>query len=134
MFVILWRRDFMNGYITNPRVEESPLLFYQKDDFDGGGSADYYKPKTRVFSDTAKTVFMAGLQLWRYYHKQPNINVNGSLYDIREFFQGRNEKGQMNTKSEDETYNTLMENLREALKMLAEKIEPKIYEYGFLKR
>jgi hypothetical protein len=39
----------------------------------------------------------------------------------------------MNTKSKgDEIYNELMDKLRSALKLLAEKIEPKIYEYGFL--
>jgi len=59
--------------------------------------------------------------------------VNASLYDIREYFQGRNEKGKMNTKSEDETYNELIKNLRDTLNILAEKIEPKVYEYEFLK-
>jgi hypothetical protein len=59
--------------------------------------------------------------------------VNASLYDIREHFQGRNDKGKMNNKSDDETYNALIAELRSALKILAEKIEPKVYEYGFLK-
>ena len=61
-------------------------------------------------------------------------DVNASLYDIREYFQGRNEKGTMNNTSKDETYNELINNLRSAIKILAEKIEPKVYEYGFLKR
>lgn len=39
----------------------------------------------------------------------------------------------MNSKGNDETYNQLINNLREALKTLAEKIEPKMYQYGFLK-
>jgi hypothetical protein len=39
----------------------------------------------------------------------------------------------MNNKSDDETYNKLIGNLREVLKELAKKIEPKVYEYGFLK-
>ena len=60
-------------------------------------------------------------------------NVNASLYDIREYFQGRNEKGKMNNNSTDENYNKLIENLRDALKLLAQKIEPKVYEYEFLK-
>jgi len=60
--------------------------------------------------------------------------VNASLYDIREYFQGRNDKGTMNNKSDDEKYNELVENLRIALKVLAKKIEPKVYEYGFLKK
>jgi len=85
------------------------------------------------FSDTAKTVFDAGCELWKYYHQQPNCNVNASLYDIREHFQGRNDKGKMNNKSEDEIYMKLIGKLREKLKQLASKIEPKVYEYGFLK-
>jgi hypothetical protein len=60
-------------------------------------------------------------------------NPNASLYDIREYFQGRNEAGKMNNKSKDEHYNQLIASLRESLKTLAKKIEPKVYEYGFLK-
>jgi len=71
--------------------------------------------------------------LWKYYHTQPNCNVNASLYDIREYFQGRNENGKMNNKSSDETYTKLIADLRESLKILAQKIEPKVYEYEFLK-
>jgi len=88
----------------------------------------------RKFSTEAKAVFEAGRKLWRYYHEQPRCKVNASLYDIREHFQGRDEKGKMNNKSEDETYNELIGNLREKLKVLAKKIEPKVYEYGFLKK
>ena len=40
----------------------------------------------------------------------------------------------MNTKSSDENYMALIGNLREKLKILAEKIEPKVYEYEFLKK
>jgi hypothetical protein len=40
----------------------------------------------------------------------------------------------MNTKSDDETYNAHIKNLREKHKKLAKKIEPKIYKYGFLKK
>jgi hypothetical protein len=39
----------------------------------------------------------------------------------------------MNNKSDDETYNEFIGKLRSALKALAEKIEPNVYEYGFLK-
>jgi hypothetical protein len=38
----------------------------------------------------------------------------------------------MNTKSADAKYNELIGILRENLKILAKKIEPKVYEYGFL--
>jgi hypothetical protein len=87
-----------------------------------------------VFSPEATAVFHAGRELWKYYHQQPNCNVNASLYDIKEFFQGRNEKGKMNNKSSDETYMNLIGDLREKLRQLADKIEPKVYEYEFLKR
>jgi hypothetical protein len=59
-------------------------------------------------------------------------NPNASLYDIREHFQGRNDKGKMNNKSSDETYNSLIGVLRRALTRLAQEIEPKVYEYQFL--
>lgn len=86
------------------------------------------------FSNEATAVFESGRELWKYYHSKPNINVNASLYDIKEYFQGRNETGKMNNKSSDETYNNLINELRENLNTLAEKIEPKVYEYGFLKK
>lgn len=86
------------------------------------------------FSKEATAVFNAGRELWKYYHRQPNCNVNASLYDIREHFQGRNEAGKMNNKSSDETYMNLIGDLREKLRQLAYKIEPKVYEYEFLKQ
>lgn len=61
------------------------------------------------------------------------IAPNASLYDIREFFQGRNAKGRMNSKSTDDKYTSLIGQLRDKLKLLADKITPKVYEYGFLK-
>ena len=84
------------------------------------------------FSEKAKAVFEAGRQLWMYYFTQPNADANASLYDIREYFQGRNANGKMNNKSEDKTYNQLIGNLRETLNRLAKQIEPKVYEYRFL--
>ncbi len=84
------------------------------------------------FSTEATSVFNAGRALWTYYHAQPECNVNASLYDIREHFQGRNDKGKMNTKSTDEVYSGHIAVLRSALKLLAQKIEPKVYEHGFL--
>jgi hypothetical protein len=93
-----------------------------------------YKKSPIQFSPQAKAVFDAGRELWKYYHQQPNCNVNASLYDIKEHFQGRNEAGKMNNKSSDEKYMKLIRDLREKLKQLAEKIEPKVYEYGFLRK
>jgi len=83
-------------------------------------------------SSFAKAVFDTGRELWSYYHSKKNCNVDASFYDIREYFQGRNEAGRMNTKSTDEMYNKLLGELRLAMKLLAEQIKPKIYEYGFL--
>jgi hypothetical protein len=86
-----------------------------------------------IFSAEALSVFNAGKELWKYYHQQPRCNVNASLYDIREHFQGRNSDGRMNNKSEDSVYMQLITSLRYNLEILAKEIEPKIYEYGFLK-
>jgi len=85
-------------------------------------------------SSEAHAVFDAGKELWRYYHARKDINVNASLYDIREYFQGRNEKTKrMNNSSTDQKYNERMAVLREKLKILADKIAEKVYLHGFLK-
>ena len=87
-----------------------------------------------IFSDEAQAVFDAGRELWRYYHSKVDSNPNAAFYDIKEYFQGRNEKGRMNSTSADEKYNKLIGLLRSKLKILATKIEPKVYEHGFLIR
>lgn len=87
-----------------------------------------------AFSPEAQAVMEAGKALWRYYHQQPEAIADAALYDIRLHFQGVNDKGKMNTGSQDEHYNLLMADLRQSLKVLAQKIEPKVYEYGFLKK
>ena len=124
--------DFIAGKIERSDIVSEPMLFYVH--FSKKVDEDDFKPQPREFSETAKTVFKAGRELWRYYHAQPKCNVNASLYDIREYFQGRNDNGKMNNKSDDETYNELIGNLRSTLKTLAKKIEPKVYEYDFLKK
>ncbi|MDR1592232.1 MAG: hypothetical protein LBS16_05050, partial [Prevotellaceae bacterium] len=86
----------------------------------------------REFSVEAQAVLDAGRELWKYYFQQPKVNVNASLYDIREYFQGRNDKGKMNSKSTDEKYSEQIGSLRDKLNILTKKIEPKVYEYGFL--
>lgn len=111
--------DFLSGKIKN---ESEGNLF-------GNETTQSLK---RAFSEEAKAVFGAGRELWKYYHSKPNVNVNASLYDIREYFQGRNNKGRMNSKSDDETYMELIGELRNKLNFLADKIKPKIYEYEFL--
>ena len=92
------------------------------------------------FSPEAQAVMDAGRELWYYYmhHKDKELygaqstNVNASYYDIRRYFQGVNEKGTMNPDSKDETYMRLWGNVKDALKILADKIRPKVYLYGFL--
>ena len=138
--------DFIAGKvkIENPNVD----LFSQQETLSEFETLKGLSTRLQ-FSEEAKLVFDAGRNLWKYYHTQefPSFrgvdsnavgrrgvyNVNASLYDIREHFQGRNDKGKMNNKSEDETYMKLIAELRTALKILAKKIEPKVYEYGFLK-
>jgi len=114
---------FIAGKIEKTIVSE-PTLFEKSKSF---------RTTPLEFSPEAKEVFNAGRELWKYYHKQPNCNVNASLYDIRAHFQLRDEKGKMNNSSDDETYMLLIRKLREQIKILAKKIEPKVYEYGFLK-
>jgi len=105
-----------------------------KDNFKSNFINEYIKNKK--FSKEAKDVLKSGKELWKYYHSKiaghSNAPVDASFYDIREFFQGRSESGKMKLKSTDETYNTLIKDLRQKLSLLAEKIKPKVYEYGFL--
>jgi hypothetical protein len=112
--------DFIKGKIHNETNE-----FFSK--------IDLTPKKPLEFSSEALAVFNSGRELWKYYHSKPDCNVNASLYDIREYFQGRNDKGKMNNKSNDSNYMNLIDELRFNLKLLAKKIEPKVFEYGFLK-
>ncbi|WRB25753.1 hypothetical protein KVL43_06860 [Helicobacter pylori] len=95
--------------------------------------------KPLEFSLCASRVFDAGRKIYRYYHTQDftnrPYNANISLYDIKEFFQSRNAQGKLNlpAKAKDEYYKQLYANLQDALKDLAKEIQPKVYEYGFLR-
>jgi len=132
--------DFIAGKTRSDNILAEPRLFYGSNDDDSGGGG-FEEPVKREFSETAKNVFRAGRALWKYYHASISSPfggsregvLNASLYDIREYFQGRNDKDKLNNKSDDETYTELIGNLRLTLKTLARKIEPKVYEYGFLK-
>lgn len=124
---------FMSDYISGKykcKATDTPDLFTQSQE----------KVATSdpiIFSPEAQNVMNAGRELWRYYHAQPNANPNASFYDIRLHFQGtkvmKSGKVQMNAESTDEHYTELLRTLRNCLKNLAKKIEPKVYEYGFLK-
>lgn len=118
---------------TDSRGLGSPHSYNNKADACGVG-----KPAL-LFSPEAQAVIDAGRELWRYYHRQPiaREHPNASFYDIRLYFQGtkttKSGKVQMNASSTDEHYTALIADLRQKMKLLAGKIEPKEYEYGFLR-
>ena len=119
--------DFMAGKLFHPLTHQSKTTLQALAE-----EKSFIPSEPLVFSAEATAVFDAGRELWRYYHAQPRANPNASYYDIREHFQGRNDKGKMNAKSIDETYNLLLSNLKEAMEALRLQIVPKVYEYGFL--
>ena len=125
--------NFMTQFIKGKSSPSASEGGEQKMLFSDLAPSPLERAGVRLFSEKATAVFDAGRELYKYYHAQPNVNVNGSLYDIREHFQGRNEKGKMNNKSQDVIYMKLITALRDSLKILAKKIEPKVYEFGFLK-
>ncbi|WP_187914449.1 hypothetical protein [Helicobacter pylori] len=119
--------DFLKGEIKEPKKSDSLFLNAKKEN------------KPLKFSPSASKVFDAGKEIYRYYHKQDfanrPYNANASLYDIKEFFQGHNKQGRLNspTTAKDKYYKQLYANLQAALKDLAKEIQPKVYEYGFLR-
>jgi len=119
-----FKSNFMSDYISGKIKTE------KVDEFQFDVNVNKRKGKM-VFSSEAKDVYNSGLKLWKYYHSKSRVNINASFYDIRAYFQGfKNDK--MNNKSTDDEYNTLIGELREKIKILAKKIEPKVFEYGFL--
>ncbi len=115
--------DFLSGRLGREKGETGDLF---------SESIGLIPKEPVVFSPEAQAVLDAGRDLWKYYHAQPNANPNAALYDIRLFFQGQKPNGHMNPKSDDPRYTELIGTLRTALKALAKKIEPKVYEHGFL--
>ena len=120
-----FKSNFMSKFL------DGEVEFKKSDDwFSENESA---KSEKVVLSEEAQNVYNAGLELWKYYHLQPKANPDASYYDIRKFFQGET-KGRMNNGSSDEKYMELIGDLRNKMKLLAKKIESKVYEYGFLKQ
>ena len=119
-----FKSNFMSKFL-NGEVE-----FKKSDDWFSENEPG--KSEKVVLSEEAQNVYNAGFELWKYYHLQPKANPDASYYDIRKFFQGET-KGRMNNGSNDEKYMELIGELRNKMKLLAKKIEPKVYEYGFLK-
>ncbi len=135
---------FMHDFIMGKVKEEKPQqegtiqdLFAEQEPQTTDGNS-FTPTEPLKFSQEAQAVLDAGRELWRYYHKQAGANPNASYYDIKMHFQGtkttKNGKVQMNSTSEDATYNALLADLRQSMKLLAAHIEPKVYEYGFLKK
>ena len=138
--------DFIGGKMAREESQNTESKTKKPQELDLFETESKFIPtKPLVFSNEAKAVFEAGKALYRYYHanfgKIPEIHhddefyriyqANASLYDIKGYFQGF-KNGRMNARSLDSVYNDLMANLRYALEKLAKKIEPKIYDYGFL--
>ncbi len=124
-----FKSHFMTDYISG---KNRPQVVRDADLFRSAEGEKEARPLR--FSPEATAVMDAGRALWRYYHSQEGAVADASFYDIRLHFQGRNDKGRMNPDSTDERYMELIGTLRNNLKLLARKIEPKVYEYGFLKK
>ena len=121
---------FMSDYIQGkncPKPHAEADLFSSREPGKESATA-----RPLRFSPEAQAVMDTGRELWRYYHAQPDANPNASFYDIRLYFQGTNAHGKMNADSNDTHYTELIASLRQNMKQLARKIEPKVYEYGFL--
>ena len=132
--------DFIMGKVKEEKPQQEgtiqDLFTEQKAQTSNGNSFTPTEPLE--FSQEAQAVLDAGRELWRYYHKQAGANPNASYYDIKMHLQGtkttKSGKVQMNSTSEDATYNTLLADLRQSMKLLAAHLEPKVYDYGFLKK
>ena len=125
--------DYLNNTHTVTQQAKQTELFSEQPEQEHSCA---YRPLDHL-SHEAETTLTAARNLWKYYHQQPGTNPNASYYDIRLHFQGtkvtKSGKEQMNTESADTTYTTLHNILREAVRRLGRHIEPKVYEYGFLK-
>jgi len=100
-FASNFMNDFIEGKIKTEKTEEISL-------FESEEKVSFIPKEPLQFSSETQAVFDAGRELWRYYHSFQSANPNGSLYDIKEFFQGRNDKGRMNPRSDDEIYTELI--------------------------
>lgn len=119
--------DILSGKteFSLPEEEQKFLSFQMPAESENSGRTE--------FSPEARAVLDAALPIYRYYQTRPNANPNASFYDIRQYFQGVDEKGRMNNVSADEKYNQMLAELRQAQKRLAAKIADGVYRHGFLK-
>ncbi len=124
---MLFESHFMSDFIAGKIKPQAAETLFEEEE-------SLIPTEPIQFSAEAQAVMDAGRELWEYYMTKKdgvNFNIDASYYDIRRYFQGET-NGKMNTDSKDETYMRLWGNIKEALKVLAKKIEPKVYLYGFL--
>jgi hypothetical protein len=131
---VLFDNNIQSAHGVNYWIPYTENEVNAKDKFQSNFMSNFLKGK--AFSPEAQAVLDSGRELWKYYHSKIANNrtasVDASFYDIREFFQKLSSKDRLNSKSNDDTYNALIKDLRQKLSALAEKIKPKVYEYGFL--
>lgn len=104
------------------------------DRFESDFMVQYMKDKT--FSEEAKKVLEEGKKLWQqYFAHTDNHSVREELklnrcdvgwYQVRNALKRRNENS--------DNFPVSFENFEEAYKNLSEKLRPKVYELGFLKK
>ena len=128
-----FKSHFMSDFIAGKCAQQNAATLF-------GEEESLIPTEPIVFTPAAQAVIEAGRKIWEYYlhHKQnvygaSPVNVDASFYDIRAYFQGRDDKGKMNNDSSDEHYMSLLKDLRTYQKVLAKQIEKKVYLYGFLK-
>lgn len=127
---------FMADYIHG-RYEHRPLAVKGDTLFDEIEAEEASKKIIiESLSAEARTVYEIGKELWKYYMSKPDVEPNASLYDIKGYFQGQKTtkggKEMMNSYSTDTIYTEILERLKDSLRVLGRKIEPKVFEYGFL--
>jgi len=135
---IEFESHIMISFLSGKKIQNAYMdLFSHLEESKKHSKLNWKEGQKREFSAEAQAVFDAGKEVWKYYHKQSKVNVNASYYDIRAYFKefkkDKQGKERMNNKSTDPEFNTLEKNLSQALNILAKKIEPKVYEYEFLK-
>ncbi len=125
-----FRSKFMSEFLSGKRDSLGEARGGSGNDLFANGDKDFpHQVPLENLSAEARTVYDAGLALWKYYHTKPDA----SLYDIRKYFQGTNANGKMNAASDDARYMELIGDLREKTKALGSRIARKVHAYGFLK-
>ena len=120
-----FKSRFMSNFIKGALADNQEILLFSETD----------KSQTAIsFSKEAEEVMKAGKEIYKYYHSQESSIPDASFYDIKLFFQGRNNKGVMNQDSSDSEYMKLLNILKTSTKQLAQKIALSVYKYGFLKQ